>query len=74
MRYKHNKMRWGIVLPITHGKVKHIDIQHHYIRDLVKSGAITIEQVPSSDNPTDILTKSLPCNHHHHLLASLNIT
>ena len=57
-----------------HGKVKHIDIRHHYICDLVKSGAITIKQVPSSDNLANLFTKSLPHNHHHHLLASLNIT
>ena len=56
-----------------HGKVKHIDIRHHYIRDLLKSGAITLEQVSSADNLADIFTKPLPQDHHHHLLEALNI-
>ena len=43
-----------------HGKIKHIDIRHHYIRELLQSGAITVEQVPSADNLADLLTKSLP--------------
>jgi hypothetical protein len=56
-----------------HGKVKHIDIWHHYIRDLLHSGAIAIEQVSSSDNLADLFTKPLPCDHHHRLLTALNI-
>ena len=56
-----------------HGKVKHIDIRHHYIRELLHSGAINIEQVASSDNLADLFTKPLPRDHHHHLLAALNI-
>ena len=56
-----------------HGKVKHIDIRHHYIRDLVKSGNITMEQVPSADNLADLFTKPLPRDHHHRLLLALNI-
>ena len=56
-----------------HGKVKHIDIRHHYIRELLQSGIIIIEQVISSNNLADLFTKPLPCDHHHHFLASLNI-
>jgi hypothetical protein len=56
-----------------HGKVKHIDIRHHYIRDLIKSGAITIEQVPSAENLADLFTKPLSRDQHHRLLAMLNI-
>ena len=56
-----------------HGKVKHIDIRHHYIRELIHSGDIMIEQVASSDNIVDLFTKPLPCDHHHRLLGALNI-
>lgn len=56
-----------------HGKVKHIDIRHHYIRELLEDGAIVIEHVPSSDNLADLFTKPLPRDHHHRLLTSLNI-
>jgi hypothetical protein len=56
-----------------HGKVKHIDIRHHYIRELLQSGAIIIEQVPSADNLADLFTKPLPRDLHHRFLTSLNI-
>jgi hypothetical protein len=56
-----------------HGKVKHIDIRHHYIRDLLKSGDISIEYVTSADNLVDLFTKPLPRDLHHRLLLALNI-
>ena len=56
-----------------HGKVKHIDIRHHYVRELIQSGAITIEQVPSEDNLADLFTKPLPRDQHHRLLTALDI-
>ena len=56
-----------------HGKIKHIDIRHHYICDLIRSGAIQLEQVSSLENLADLFTKPLPCDHHHQLLTSLNI-
>ena len=57
-----------------HGKVKHINIQHHYIQELLQSRVITIEQVPSSENLADLFTKPLPRNNHHCLLTALTIT
>jgi hypothetical protein len=68
--------RGGIALTKNtkdHGKVKHIDIRHHYIRDLVKSGAIQIDRISSADNPADMFTKALSRDHHHGFLTMLNI-
>jgi hypothetical protein len=42
-----------------HGKVKHIDICHHYIRELIHSGKVTFEQVTSADNLANLFTKPL---------------
>ena len=56
-----------------HGKVKHINICHHYIHELIQSGAITIEQVTSADNLAGLFTKPLPQDHHQCLLTALNI-
>jgi len=56
-----------------HGKIKHIDIRHHYIRELVKSGAILLEQIPSAENIADLFTKPLSRDHHHRFLTMLNI-
>jgi hypothetical protein len=56
-----------------HGKVKHIDICHHYICELLHSGAITMEQVTSANNLADLFTKALSHNHHHRILTNLDI-
>ena len=56
-----------------HAKIKHIDIRHHYIRELVQSGSIVFEQTPSADNLADLFTKPLPRDQHHRILQALNI-
>jgi hypothetical protein len=56
-----------------HGKVKHINIRHHYIRELLQLGAIAVEQVSTVDNLADIFTKPLPRDQHHRILAALDI-
>jgi len=45
--------------PKDHNRTKHIDIQHHFIRDLVREGIIIPRYVKSKDNAADILTKPL---------------
>ncbi|GKE68843.1 hypothetical protein Tco_1526915, partial [Tanacetum coccineum] len=45
--------------PVQHSRTKHIEIRHHFLRDNVQKGHISIEKVPSIDNITDILTKPL---------------
>ena len=57
----------------NHSKVKHIDIRHYYIRELVASGAIAIDRIPSAENPADMFTKPLSRDHHHCFLQMLNI-
>lgn len=56
-----------------HGKIKHIDIRHHYIRELLKKGNIILEQVSTTENLADIFTKPLPRDNHHRILEALNI-
>ena len=45
--------------PITHSRSKHIDIRHHFIRDLVERRNIQLQYLPTEDNIADILTKAL---------------
>ncbi|GJU20694.1 retrovirus-related pol polyprotein from transposon TNT 1-94 [Tanacetum coccineum] len=45
--------------PVQHSRTKHIKIRHHFLRDNVQKGHISIEKVPSVDNIVDILTKPL---------------
>ena len=41
------------------GRVKHIDIAHHFLRGAVNRGQIIFKHVATADNPADAFTKSL---------------
>ena len=45
--------------PQFHQRTKHIDIRHHYIRDLVKNGFIELIYCPTASMVADVLTKGL---------------
>ncbi|GJZ83685.1 hypothetical protein Tco_0648858 [Tanacetum coccineum] len=45
--------------PVQHSRTKDIEICHHFLRDYVQKGHISIEKVPFVDNIADILTKPL---------------
>jgi hypothetical protein len=45
--------------PVQHARTKHIEIRHHFLRDNVQKGNISIEKVSSEDKIADILTKPL---------------
>ncbi|GKA76954.1 retrovirus-related pol polyprotein from transposon TNT 1-94 [Tanacetum coccineum] len=45
--------------PVQHSHTKHLKICHHFLRDNVQKGHISIEKVSSVDNIADILTKPL---------------
>ena len=51
---------WGAIALIKttkdHGKVKHIDIWHHYIQELLQSKAIVVKQVSLADKLADLFT------------------
>ena len=41
-------------------RIKHIDVQHHYIRELFNKRELTIEWIPGSKMLADGMTKALP--------------
>ena len=45
--------------PVFHDKSKHIEIQYHYICDMVKRGAIKLQYVSTDEQVVDVLTKPL---------------
>ena len=45
--------------PLSSSNSKHIDVRHHFLRELVKKGEITVNDVSSKDQRADILTKAL---------------
>ena len=50
--------------PTHHAQTKHIDVQHHFIREKVESGEITFDYCPTKDMLADVLTKALAKDRH----------
>ncbi len=50
---------------MTPGKIKHIDIRHHFIRELFESKAVIMEYCSTGEMIADALTKfTLPTDIH----------
>ena len=45
--------------PVSTSNSKHIDVRHHFLRELVRQGDIIVNHVPSEYQHADILTKVL---------------
>ena len=42
--------------PIQHSRTKHINIRHHFIRDLVEEKVVTLEHVDTKEQLADMLS------------------
>ncbi|GKB23950.1 hypothetical protein Tco_0863351 [Tanacetum coccineum] len=45
---------------VYHSRTKHIDVQYHFIREILEEGGVRIKKVHTSKNPMDMLTKTPP--------------
>ncbi|KAL4561871.1 hypothetical protein LXL04_034053 [Taraxacum kok-saghyz] len=45
--------------PVQHTKTKHIEIQHHFIRDISQKGKVELFYVPTTEQLADLFTKAL---------------
>jgi len=59
--------------PVFHGRSKHIDIRHHYVRELVEAREINVEYLKTEDMVADLLTKALPKIKHVNYTKMLNM-
>jgi len=59
--------------PVFHGRTKHIDIRHHFVREVLESGDLDIEYSPSCEMAADVLTKGLPREKHEEYVHLLEL-
>ncbi|GKG50953.1 hypothetical protein Tco_0539077, partial [Tanacetum coccineum] len=43
--------------PVFHGRMKHIKIRYHYIRELVSEKTLSLMKIFGAENPIDMFTK-----------------
>ncbi|CAI9279827.1 unnamed protein product [Lactuca saligna] len=46
--------------PVAHKRAKHIDLDYHFVRELVTSGKLHTRFIPTTQMVADLFTKSLP--------------
>ncbi|GBL82432.1 Syntaxin-binding protein 5 [Araneus ventricosus] len=59
---------------LFHSRTKHIDIRHHFIRDVLEDGKIAVKHVSTSRMGADILTKPLGSLKNYECLKIINVT
>ena len=45
--------------PVFHDKSKHIEINYHYIYDMLYRGVVNLQYMETNENIVDVLTKPL---------------
>ncbi|KAI3788698.1 hypothetical protein L2E82_01471 [Cichorium intybus] len=60
--------------PVMHGRTKHIELRHHFIRELVAREEVVLEVCRTEDQLADMLTKALPPAKFEDLRSRLFIT
>ncbi|XP_019173231.1 PREDICTED: uncharacterized protein LOC109168701 [Ipomoea nil] len=59
--------------PVQHSRTKHIDIRHHFIRELVEEKEIIMEYTSTDKNLADLFTKPLDKSRFELLRAALGV-
>ncbi|CAM8947776.1 unnamed protein product [Rhodiola kirilowii] len=59
--------------PVQHSRTKHIDIRHHFIRELVEDKVISLIHMPTEKQLADILTKPLDAERFETLRSALGL-
>ena len=56
--YSDNQSAISLAKNLTfHARTKHIDVQYHFVRDMVEDGKVKLEKVETLVNVADALTK-----------------
>ena len=50
--------------PKFHDRTKHVDIQHHFLREKVENNELLLQYLPTNEQPANLLTKGLSREKH----------
>jgi len=59
--------------PVYHVRTKHIDVRHHFVREIISEGRILLQKIGTAENPADMLTKVVTAIKFNHCLDLINI-
>jgi hypothetical protein len=59
--------------PMNHSRTKHIDIQHHFIKEKLETEEICLSYCPTEHMIADLLTKTLANDRHHSLSRAIGL-
>lgn len=56
-----------------HSRTKHIDVRHHFVRDMCEQSVIDLKYLSTDKMPADILTKGLCGMKHYECMNNLGM-
>ena len=59
--------------PEYHSRTKHIDVKHHFVRQCVENGSLTLAFVGTNEMAADILTKALSRDKHQQCMSLIGV-
>lgn len=60
--------------PVYHGRSKHIDVRHHFIREALQDQPIRLDYLPTEQMVADVLTKALGIGKHEYCVRGFGLT
>ena len=62
---------YSLKTKLSHSKSRHIKIQCHYVKDLIRDGEVHFKYCPTEDMVADLFTKALPASQFERLTSIL---
>lgn len=58
---------------VNHTRTKHIDMQYHFIQEIIEDGDIQLLKIDTKNNLADMLTKNVPGIKQKHCMSLIHI-